>query len=280
MLEPELIKRDALEGRRVALSVSESADLMRLGLTEYHCRLVVAEVSRAIMLAGGIVVYGGNLSSSGYTRILIDEAQRFGGGTPSLEIVLDESTRASTPISDVNEVDRQLGQSYGHMFVMEHDNAVLWSERDPHHGWAGDAVASLTAMRRHVSSASSARLLVGGKLKGYLGDGPGVIEEARLSTAVGNLVLIAGGYGGAAAALLGVAAPSLRSGVLGLPNFPDDAESVSEHLDSFGAVLAEAGAPAIDQTTGPGRTLALSHRPADIATSTVQLLAGHFADHP
>jgi hypothetical protein len=53
MSEPTLISRDALSGKKVALSVSESADLARLGLTEQHCRLVVAEVGRAIMLAGG-----------------------------------------------------------------------------------------------------------------------------------------------------------------------------------------------------------------------------------
>lgn len=82
--EPSIIERNALVGHRIAVSVSESADLARLGLTEYHCRLVVAEVARAIMLAGGIVVYGGNLSASGYTRILIHEAQRFGRGSRGL----------------------------------------------------------------------------------------------------------------------------------------------------------------------------------------------------
>ena len=71
MSEPTLISRDALSGKKVALSVSESADLARLGLTEQHCRLVVAEVGRAIMLAGGTVVYGGHLNPGGYTEILI-----------------------------------------------------------------------------------------------------------------------------------------------------------------------------------------------------------------
>ena len=70
MSEPTLISRDALSGQKVALSVSESADLSRLGLTEQHCRLVVAEVGRAIMLAGGTVVYGGHLNPGGYTEIL------------------------------------------------------------------------------------------------------------------------------------------------------------------------------------------------------------------
>lgn len=277
MHEPKLIKRNALAGRRVALSVSESADLLRLGLTEYHCRLVVAEVSRAIMLAGGIVVYGGNLSESGYTRILINEAQRFGSGTPGLEIVLDESTRDGTLDAEIDRVDRQLGESYGRLLVMETNTAVLWSDRSRNRDRSVSPIESLTAMRKHVSNTSDARLLVGGKLSGYLGNGPGVIEEARLSTEAGKLNLIAGGYGGAAAALLRVSAPGLRGDLLDLDNFPAGVDEISDHLEEFLAAVSNAGGPNVDQTTGAGRTLALSHRPADLATASVQLLASHFA---
>ena len=77
MNEPTLTPRDALSGQKIALSVSESADLARLGLTELHCRLVVAEVAgvepgvieearltiqagRPLLAAGG---YGGAASA-------------------------------------------------------------------------------------------------------------------------------------------------------------------------------------------------------------------------
>ena len=109
MSEPTLISRDALSGQKVALSVSESADLARLGLTEQHCRLVVAEVGRAIMLAGATVVYGGNLKPGGYTEILIDEAQRFGNGRAALEITLAESEYRKLSEDELIAADRGLG---------------------------------------------------------------------------------------------------------------------------------------------------------------------------
>jgi hypothetical protein len=109
MSEPTLISRDALSGKKVALSVSESADLSRLGLTEQHCRLVVAEVGRAIMLAGGTVVYGGRLNPGGYTEILIEEAQRFSSGRPALEITLAESEYRKLTAEELMAADRNLG---------------------------------------------------------------------------------------------------------------------------------------------------------------------------
>lgn len=54
--EPELVARDALRGITVGISVSDSADLSRLGLTPAHCELAVAELARAIFLAGGRIV--------------------------------------------------------------------------------------------------------------------------------------------------------------------------------------------------------------------------------
>jgi hypothetical protein len=276
--EPTIIERDALAGHRIAVSVSESADLARLGLTEYHCRLVVAEVSRAIMLAGGIVIYGGNLSDSSYTRILIDEAQRFGKGAPGLEIVLDESTHRGTSPDVIDAVDRHLGEHYGRLFVMEGDRAILWALRHREHEWNENVASSLTAMRMHVTAASDARLVVGGKLVNYRGSEPGVIEEARLSAEAGKPLLIAGGYGGAAAALLGTALPALLDEAFSLPDFPAGIRDVADSLDGFGEVLERTGGLVIDLEEGLGKTLALSHRPADLATTTVQLLASCFAE--
>ncbi|MBX3099584.1 MAG: hypothetical protein KF761_08390 [Salinibacterium sp.] len=272
MNEPTLTPRDALSGQKIALSVSESADLARLGLTELHCRLVVAEVGRAIMLAGGTVVYGGNFQPGSYTEILIEEAQRFGGGRHVLELTLAESEYRKLDENTLIAADRKLGDVGRLTLVSASGNPV--SLPDALLGtWAQGPSGALTAMREYVANNTTARLIVGGRLADYAGVEPGVIEEARLTIQAGRPLLAAGGYGGAASAV----AQRLRPqdfddwAPSGYPLHAEDAE-VTVALDALGDAYAATGATSVlDETLL--RTLTISHRPADIASATVRLLS-------
>lgn len=271
MNDPTLVPQDALARRRIALSVSESADLATLGLSERHCRLVVAEVTRAILLAGGTVVYGGRLEPEGYTRVLLDEIQRFKEGTASIEIVLAEPEFRNTSAEKLNAINQRLG-TLGRLRLVDHRGVEL-SLRDKSRP-ADDfsAADAYTAMRRFVASVTSARIVVGGQLAGFEGSEPGVIEEARLSLEAGAELYIAGGYGGAAALLV----TAVRGHTPGwMPqDFPRHAAdpSVQSALDRFRMVNAmKAGGNALSATDA--RVLEASHRPGDIATTVTRALA-------
>lgn len=272
MNEPTLISRDALSGQRIALSVSESVDLARLGLTEQHCRLVVAEVGRAIMLAGGIVVYGGDLRPGGYTEILIEEAQRFSSGLLALEIMLAESVYRKLDNDELTAADRNLGDVGRLILVSESGHPVPIS--DALSGtWTQEAALALTAMRGYVARNTAARLIIGGRLAGYSGAEPGVVEEARLTIQTGRPLLAAGGYGGAAAAVAQRLRPQDFDGWAPdeYPAHAHDPE-VSAALDALSDATARAGAnnPLDEELL---RLLTISHRPADIARATVRLLS-------
>jgi len=272
MNEPTLISRDALSGKRIALSVSESADLARLGLNEQHCRLVVAEVGRAIMVAGGTVVYGGNLNAGGYTEILIEEAQRFSGGRPLLAIALAESEYRKLTEDELLAADRALGD-FGRLTLVSESGDTVPISAALEGSWTQDPGRALTAMREYVASETTARLVVGGRLADYAGAEPGVIEEARLTVQAGRLLLVAGGYGGAAAAVAQRLHPQHFVGWTpdGYPAHAQNVE-VSAALESVRDAYTSS-----DVNRAPDgdllRLLAISHRPADIARATVRLLS-------
>lgn len=272
MNEPILIPRDALAGRRVGLSVSESSDLATLGLSERHCRMVVAEMTRAILLAGGTVVYGGRLQPEGYTRVLLDEIQRFKEGTASIEIVLAEPEFRATSVEKLDETMQRLG-AVGKLRFVDHKGAEL-SLRDRSRPVDDfDIADAYTAMRGFIAKNTDARVVVGGQLTGYKGHEPGIIEEARLSLEAGAELYIAGGYGGAAA-LLAIAMSS--STPAWIPqNFPRHAEDpgVQLALDRFRAVSETTNAVVLPESDA--RILEASHRPADIATTIARALAAH-----
>lgn len=272
MSEPTLISRDSLSGQKVALSVSESVDLARLGLTEQHCRLVVAEVGRAIMLAGGTVVYGGHLNPGGYTEILVEEAQRFSSGRSALEITLAESEYRKLTVDELTAADRNLGD-VGRLTLVSESRKVVPISRALDGSWTQDAGNALTAMREYVANEITARLIVGGRLAGYMGSEPGVIEEARLTIQSGHLLLVAGGYGGAAAAVARHLFPRYFEG-WAPATYParSQAREIIAALEKLrDAYVSATLEPHLDD--GLLQLLTISHRPADIARATVRLLS-------
>jgi SLOG cluster2 len=279
MSDPTVVGRDALAGARVALSVSVSADLARLGLSEKHCELVVAEVVRSIILAGGTVVYGGRLKPEGYTRILLEEAGRYHDRRVAVELCIAESEYRKLSADELERIDQRLGVA-GRLVLVAASGDVV-SLMDSLNGDADvDPARGLTSMRTLISQSTDARVVVGGKLVGFAGVEPGLIEEARVSASLGKPVYLAGGYGGAGAALAKVLhaddfvgwAPS---------DFPvnGDDPTVVEALQKF---EAEHRAHQVDLgfDADARRQLASSHRPADIATLVVRGLAVALAGRP
>jgi hypothetical protein len=120
---------------------------------------------------------------------------------------------------------------------------------------------------------TSARVVVGGKLAGYQGNGPGVIEEALMSIEAGQPLYAAGGFGGAAAAIArelgrdpaGWAPEGMPAGL--------DAEPVREVLAALAAAQDQHGEADDGLTEVQRRQLSATHRPGEIATLVVLGLA-------
>lgn len=232
--------------------------------------MVVAEVTRAVLLAGGTVVYGGNLSTGGYTRVLLDEIQRYKDGSASIEIVLAEPEFRSASIDELDKTMQRLGELGRLRFVGHTGSELSLKDKKQQPPEYNDADA-YTAMRRFVAQNSDARVVVGGQLTGYKGHEPGIIEEARLTLEAGADLFVAGGYGGAAALLASVTRGSAAEWMPpGVPRHADDAE-VQQALDRFRAVFETNDSPVLPDADA--LVLQASHRPADIATTVARSLS-------
>nr|WP_240959844.1 hypothetical protein [Rhodococcus sp. HNM0563] len=264
-----MIARDALAHRRIALSVSESADLSALGLSERHCRMVVAETARAVFLGGGTIVYGGHLEKTGYTQILLDEIQRFRDRTASLEIVLAEPVVRHTPKERLEQVVQRLGE-FGKLTRIDRAGNPIPLRNIEQIPDTADDSAAFTAMRTYVAEHTDARIVVGGKLQGYAGQEPGTIEEARLSVVAGAELFVAGGYGGAAALLV---TAMLGEKPSWMPeHFPVHSEN-AEVQHALSQFRSEWDKRPISIQRPNSQVLSATHRPADIAAVLSRALA-------
>lgn len=267
--DPHLVPRNALVGHKIVLSVSESADLERLGLSERHLGLTIAELSRAIAIAGGVVVYAGGIDV-GFTTIVLEQAERYGHPTGAFEHVVPYTEHATRPMGKLTDYQASLGvKSTVKLLDLDGVPAPV-RDVDVRKVDAADQQRALSAMRRYTAEIATARVVVGGKVAGFSGGMPGVAEEAASTLHAAKPLYVAGGFGGAATLVGSIVAPELYDWLpAGLPVGVED--SVRERVAS----VLDLRLPPDGLSNAERALLAETHRPSDIATLVVLGLARH-----
>lgn len=194
----------------VAISVSApSADeLGELGLSELHLRYVFTELVRHVLAAGGAVAYGGRLDDPGsdqpnFTRIMLDMAA---GYRPDLRP--DDDRLVNFVAGAFWDPSEEAKRSEFDALVAGYEGRfqVERCATSPRHGVPTDAehlrdALSFTSMREQMADQCTARVVLGGRLTGYGGRYPGVVEEAILTARAERALYVAGGFGGGGRAL-------------------------------------------------------------------------------
>lgn len=267
---PSLAQRDAAAGVRVGISVSDSTDLERMGLSARHCDLAVAELARAVLIAGGALVYGGRIQPKGFTQVLMEEVNKFAGRLDALTICLAASEHRTLSDEALGRFRKGLGLTARVVCLDEVGEVVDGGNRRPDTSEA-DRSRGLTAMRRYVTAITDARVIVGGKLIGYQGTMPGVVEEAILSIRSQQPLFVAGGFGGASLAVARVMGLEPVNWAPATLPARDDRSSIA--LERLATAIKEFPPVSTGLTKMQEEQLASTHRPGDIASLVVQGLA-------
>lgn len=214
----------------VALSVSDGPDLARFGYLERHLRQVLGELLIGLIRAGFRVGYGGDLRRDGYTRELFeavsagyDRNQLRRTERPAIVHYFPLSSWRSAEDKDLLQHLRTLGKvaetrfvdgdgHYDAVFGAYEGLRMVSSDGETIDVPEGDIVlmlklrskadqgpaAALTAMRRTMANESILRVVASGRVAGYSGRMPGIVEEALLHAEAGRLVVPLAAFGGAA----------------------------------------------------------------------------------
>lgn len=217
-----------LDGRLIALSMSESSDIARWGFDELHLKQTMLELSRHLLIRGASLGYGGHLGEPGYTRKLFelvrthnnsDTAQPFqriinhyGWPLPALATsVRAELSQVATiiPIPRPSDIDETLDKD-----LVAEIPGFLPGNKSAQYRFAW--CRGMTEMRAFQADRSrsnvSARIVLGGtfsktvkvapdgsvKESWYSSRMPGVLEEVLLSIKAAQPVFLIGAFGGVA----------------------------------------------------------------------------------
>ena len=276
-----LLPEDALSGVRLGISVSESADLARLGLREAHFRLVLAEVTRYVLLAGGHLAYGGHLEPTGYTAFMIHELERYSRRDRPLRICLSFSEHRALTLERLAAEEKALGL-YGSTVYLDADGNETKADMDrgnaPPAPMDADTTArSLTGLRRYMAANTQGRVFLGGKRAGFQGEMPGLLEEAIISLEQGHPIYLAAGLGGVTydiARALGVNNGKWLPEIAGAPKPDNRLTNGLTHLTEA-AKASEGRSLNNGLTAEENRRLGACHRPSEIA-ALISLGLGRF----
>jgi hypothetical protein len=198
------VRPNPLRAMSVGISVSESETWADLGLIGRHQDDLAADIALELILLGAKVFWGGDLRPEGLGFRLkrIVETYQHPTHPPQDHVALFTpfSLRPKLPpraikdrrdFADVRLMDCPVKLQKGRAANIGADTPS---------GRALMALA-LSAMRAAMAHECHARILLGGRLHGFQGIYPGIVEEAFESVRADRPLYILGGFGGAARAV-------------------------------------------------------------------------------
>ncbi|PTN11890.1 TIR domain-containing protein [Nitrosomonas aestuarii] len=271
----------------ITVSISDSEDVRKYGLSPEHFATLTDEIHLYLLMAGLKIAYGGALkgdfsAASNFTLRLFELVRAYSKLAENVQSQpLQHAIHNFAPWplrlsygdaewnlfnSDIAQYDEgprpDLPWDDDTLFPLAENYTRSLDSNSPQrrYAWAH----GLSAMRDRITESSQARLVVGGRLTGFSGIVPGVVEEAWLSIKQQKPLYIAGGFGGAARAVYDHLLSNERvefSDTWSKQTIPDY-EAVSalntEHggtlptMEKIGAALTEHAQAGIAQTLNNG----------------------------
>ena len=199
--------RHDLSAKKVGISISEPSDLelLSIGQTAWHLQLLVQDVARYILGNGAELIYGGDLRPDGFTEFLFQEGHALQSRLQNPKVHLTNHIAWPIYLADTDDLrdwkakHRKIASMVKHEFPEDvrdlvGSNTEFLKPSSPASAFAWSR--SLTEMRKAMIGDCDIRISAGGRLTGYKGCMPGVLEEIAIAIELTKPVFLLGGFGG------------------------------------------------------------------------------------
>lgn len=201
----------SLKNKNIGISISDSKDMQMFGGDEDLLRDITIELSRHILIAGGKLVYGGDLRNQGYTELFADLSFQYGYSEKTdrdtkyftnyfawpIHLKLTKTHESDFEHSRVSVVKVDAPEECSSDTIKKFippnlpENNYLWAK-------------SLTKMRLQMEADVDARIILGGQINSFKGKYAGIIEEFIISKRENHPIYLLGGFGGASKAIVDI----------------------------------------------------------------------------
>lgn len=198
-------EKDCLVQQRIGISISEiQADGFSVNhMHSDHLIRLAQDLARHLLARSATLIYGGDLRPDGFTEFILDEAailkERLHGSQPKVENHLAWPLYVSAPEivswrAKYSEVMKTVQHKIPDDIVADVTESIFLPPNSTQNCYIWSRC--LTEMRQQSIESSTIRICAGGKLWGYKGKMPGVLEEIVLAIDLQKPVFLLGAFGG------------------------------------------------------------------------------------
>ena len=179
--------------KKIAISISESPDLEEKGMTIEHLNLLMIEIARYLIINGATLIYGGDLGYKkefNFTTILAETFRAYNR-------LFDNSNQKLINCSAYpfcKNIDEKIKNK--NRDAIEFDSDCSCIGEDCNYDDIEIIAKNLTKMREKITQKMDLKIAVGGKINGFSGFYPGVLEEIYLALKAEKPVILVEGFGG------------------------------------------------------------------------------------
>ncbi len=228
------VDRGPLDSQEIGGAIGLSARAEKNSQKEYED--VWKRVAKELWEQGATLMYGGNADKGGLTKLLTEEADKLPSGSLHTSWSLSLPYLRWIDISGKANVSEDLKKYVSVEPVPEHVTLrrkdfkarIKEATEEPEiQKWLSESLRQ-HRLRCQMNGQCIARVVIGGKLSGYSGRFPGILEETILAMHSKKPVYVIGGFGGAAAAVGGLLGFCTVGGARALASLQDPFDGSGE----------------------------------------------------
>ena len=194
-----------LAGLRIGISISDivsGADTSFDSHNDYLKRFA-QDIARHLLARSATIIYGGDLRANGFTEFILNEAIALKNRISTKGIHVENHLAWPLYLSEAEVVAwrakyspimRSVERGIPKDIEGDVDKNSFTPPNSDHNKYIWSRC--LTSMREESISSSTARICAGGKLAGYKGKMPGVLEEISIALDKGKPIYLVGAFGG------------------------------------------------------------------------------------
>ena len=188
LVTPLMLGKAYVNAKNIAISISEPHDLTSLGYTIEHLNMLMIELARYLLIQNNTLLYGGDLGYKkefNFTQLLAEIQASFNYAQSSKYRVINYAVK---PFS--KNINLALKNRYKtEIDFQEHGTSCSFDDVDI-------ITQNLSSMRERVTDKMDMKISVGGKIIGFAGFYPGILEEVYLAVKANKPTYLIGDFGG------------------------------------------------------------------------------------
>ncbi|BAF73052.1 TIR domain-containing protein [Sulfurovum sp. NBC37-1] len=188
IVTPVLLENKLKTNKKIAISISESKDLEEYGISIDHMHMLMVELARYLFIKDNTLLYGGDLgykSEFNFTLLLVNLLKSYNSNYNEEKKIINFAARPFSKFIDTKIKTRYLDV----IDFQEIGEDCELTEIDK-------VAENLTRMREKITKEMDIKIAVGGKITGYSGFYPGILEEVYLALKADKPTYLIGGFGG------------------------------------------------------------------------------------